>query len=147
RTAGQVVEQWDELKREERSEAGSVLAGVPATLPALARAQALQRRAVRAGFAWESSDQAWQKLEEELDELRQSETGEERLQEAGDVLFALTEVLRQWDVDAEEALRLGCRRFSQAFERMEERLASERRDFPDLSLNEKLSLWRESKGL
>lgn len=143
-TAGQVIEQWEDLKRKERGEEReSALDGVPATLPALARAQALQRRAVRAGFAWENDEQAWDKLQEELGELREASTPEERLHELGDVLFALTEVGRRLDLDAEEAMRLSSRRFDLAYRDMETALRERGQAFADLSAAEKLRLWKE----
>src|SRR3972149_1288472 len=77
-----VVEQWEELKREERGER-SALSGIPAPLPALARAQAIQRRASRAGFAWENVGQAWEALDEELGELREARTPAEQRDELG----------------------------------------------------------------
>jgi len=140
-----VVEQWEELKREERGER-SALSGVPDTLPALVYAQALQRRAARAGFTWETVDQAWEALQEELDELRRAETTEERREEAGDALFALANLARMLDADAEESLRATCRRFRRLFQRSENLAAERGRDYRDLSLDEKLSLWQQAKG-
>ena len=140
-----VVEQWEELKREERGGA-SALSGVPDALPALAYAQALQRRAARAGFTWETVDQAWEALDEELDELRRAETTEERREEAGDALFALANLARMLDADAEESLRSTCRGFTRLFQRSEMLAAERGRDYRDLSLDEKLSLWQEAKG-
>src|SRR6266540_7357927 len=83
-----VIEQWDELKEGERP-GKSALAGIPPSLPALGQAQALQRRAARSGFAFESPDQVWQALEEELDELREAQTPEDKRHELGDAVFAL----------------------------------------------------------
>src|SRR3972149_554942 len=76
------VEQWEGLKREERGERAA-LSGIPAPLPALARAQAIQRRASRAGFAWENVGQAWEALDEELGELREARTPAEQRDELG----------------------------------------------------------------
>ena len=139
-----VVEQWDGLKRKERA-GQSALAGIPATLPALARSQAIQRRAARSGFAWDSAEQAWEKLEEELGELRAAQTDEERREEMGDALFMLA-VLAGWlEVDAEDALRLTCRKFGRRFERLEERAAEGGRSLEAMTLAEKLALWEEAK--
>src|SRR3990172_4945098 len=113
-----VVEQWEELKREERGDQ-SALSGIPPTLPALAYAQAMQRRAERAGFAWESAEQAWEAVEEELNELRQARTPEERREEAGDALFALANLARWLEADAEDALRSTCGGFQRNFQRLE----------------------------
>ena len=139
-----VVEQWEELKREERGER-SALSGIPATLPALARAQAIQRRASRAGFAWENAGQAWEALEEELRELREAATPEEQRDELGDALFALVGLAGWLDVDAEEALRSTCRGFQALFERLEAAVRKSGRDLKQLAIEEKLALWQEAK--
>jgi len=145
-TPEEVVSRWEELKREERR-SESALAGVPETLPALAYAQALQRRATRVGFAWERVEQVWEKLSEELEELRQAKTAEERLEETGDVFFVLAELARWQEVDAEEALQQTSRRFVKRFRRMEARLKERGCQFMEMSVEEKLALWRETKTL
>ncbi len=139
-----VVEQWEELKREERGDL-SALSGIPAVLPALSYAQAMQRRAARAGFAWESPEQAWEALWEELKELRQARTPEERREEAGDALFALANLARWLEVDAEEALRSTCRGFAANFQRVEQAVKAGGRPLHEMSLAEKLALWEEAK--
>jgi tetrapyrrole methylase family protein/MazG family protein len=140
-----VVEQWDDLKRRER-EGQSALAGIPATLPALARSQAIQGRAVRAGFAWERIEQAWEKLDEELGELRAAQTQDERREELGDALFALVGLAGWLDVDAEEALHSTCRGFGTLFQRLEAKVAEGGRPLDQMTLDEKLSLWDGAKG-
>ncbi len=139
-----VVEQWEELKREERG-GQSALAGIPRTLPALARAQAIQRRASGAGFAWEREEQAWEALEEELGELRQADTPQRRGEEVGDALFALAGLAGWLKVDAEEALRSNCHGFQRVFERLEATLREQGRDLADMSTAEKLALWQRAK--
>src|SRR3990172_2400095 len=139
-----VVEQWEELKREERGER-SALSGIPATLPALARAQAIQRRASRAGFAWESAEQAWEALEEELRELREAATPEEQRDELGDAFVALAGLARWVDVDAEEALRSTCGGFQTLFQRLENTVREKGRDLKQMTSAEKLALWQEAK--
>jgi tetrapyrrole methylase family protein/MazG family protein len=145
-TPEEVVEQWDRLKEAEGVRV-SALDGIPVTLPALARAQAIQRRASRAGFRFESIDQVWEALDEELAELRAAETAEERSREAGDALFALTNLARWYEADAEDALRGTCLGFTRIYERMEG-LAGERDiDLAAISTDEKLALWTEAKAL
>jgi tetrapyrrole methylase family protein/MazG family protein len=139
-----VVEQWEELKREERS-GQSALTGIPGTLPALAYAQAIQRRVSRAGFTWEGVDQAWEALEEELAELRQADTPEKRREEVGDALFALVGLARWLEVDAEEALRSTCRGFQRLFQHLEAAVREQGRDLADMSTAEKLALWERVK--
>ncbi len=140
-----VVRQWDEIKQEERGELESVLLGIPPALPALARAQAIQRRTARAGFTWQSTGEVWDALAEELEELRRAETPEERRQEIGDSLFALANLARQMDADAEESLRSASSRFRDRFTRMERQLREEGRRLPDMTMEEKLSAWRATR--
>jgi len=139
-----VVEQWEDLKREERGER-SALSGIPAALPALARAQAIQRRASRAGFAWENAGQAWEALEEELGELREAATPEEQRDELGDALFALAGLARWLEVDAEDALRVTSRRFQTLFKRLENTVREEGRDLRQMTTAEKSALWEQAK--
>lgn len=143
-TPAAVTEQWEDIKRKERNGA-SALTGIPSALPALAQAQTVQRRAGHAGFAWETEEQAWKALDEELAELRAANTPEERYAEAGDAIFALANVARFLDVEGEEALRATIRRFSGLF-RAVENMAGERSvDLRDADLETKLAMWEEAK--
>lgn len=145
-TPQQVLQQWEELKRQERGEDASVLEGIPSTLPALAQAQLLQRRAARAGFTWEEPQQAWEKLQEELAELASARDAAERFHELGDSLFALADVARLHSLDAEDALLAACRRFKESFQALESLLRARNADLSSLSLEEKLAAWREARG-
>jgi tetrapyrrole methylase family protein/MazG family protein len=139
-----VAEQWDDLKREERGER-SALAGIPVSLPGLARAQATQRRAAGEGFSWESEEQVWAALDEELAELRAAAGDDERRRETGDVLFAAAGLARWLDIDAEEALRSTVRRFGKRFERLEETARASGRPLAAMPSDEKLALWDSLK--
>jgi tetrapyrrole methylase family protein/MazG family protein len=139
-----VIEQWDDLKSRERS-TEAALDGVPGSLPALAYAQALQRRAARSGFAFDTVDGAWDALREELDELRTAETPEQRRAELGDALFALANVGRELEADAEDALLSTCRRFIRQFEQMEAIVNARGLDLKEAPLADKLALWEEAK--
>lgn len=140
-----VVAQWDDLKKKERG-AQPALTGIPHALPGLAYAQALQRRAGKAGFAWETEEQAWEALREELDELREAGSAEERKSEAGDALFALANYLRYLDIDAEDSVRQTARGFKRLFEDLEQTVAERGGDLKDLDLGAKLELWEEAKA-
>lgn len=144
-TPEEVVEQWDELKRQERGDQ-SALVGIPQTLPSLAYSQAVQRRAEKAGFAFESVEQVWEALEEELTELREATTADEKRYELGDTLFALANLARWLDVDAEDGLRSTCRGFAENFARMEGIVRERGVDLKDAPVQEKLALWEEAKG-
>jgi len=133
-----VVEQWEKLKGEER-QGQSALTGIPGTLPSLAYAQAMQKRAHRAGFAWERVEQAWEALEEELGELRAADTPEQRREEVGDALFALAGLAGWLEVDAEGALRSTCRGFRTVFQRLEATVKEEGRELREMPAEEKLA--------
>lgn len=143
-TPGAVIEQWEDLKRKERNGA-SALTGVPAALPALAHAQTVQRRAGKAGFEWESEEQAWEALEEELAELRAAKTYEHRREELGDALFALANLARFLDVEAEEALRSTIRGFGGLFRTVEGMANEQALDLREADLETKLAMWEEAK--
>ena len=149
--ARQVERNWEQLKADERRQAGkpepSAMDSVPAALPALSAAQLIQDRAARFGFDWDDVGGVLDKLVEEIGEFRDAATDEERLDEFGDVLFALVNVARWSGIQAEDALRQANAKFRNRY-RVMERLASDRgQDFAKLSLGEKEALWQEAKGL
>jgi tetrapyrrole methylase family protein/MazG family protein len=144
KTPGAVIEQWDDLKRKERN-GRSALHGIPPTLPALAYAQAVQRRAAKAGFAFDSEAQAWAALDEEIAELKAANTREEQAEEIGDVFFALANVARWYETDAEDALRNTSRGFSRTFRRMEELVDGRGVDLKTADVEQKMALWEEAK--
>ena len=149
--ARQVERNWEQLKADERRQTGkpepSAMDSVPAALPALSAAQLIQDRAARFGFDWDDAGGVLDKLVEEIGEFRDAATDEERLDEFGDVLFALVNVARWSGIQAEDALRQANAKFRNRY-RVMERLASERgQDFARLSLDEKEALWQEAKGL
>jgi MazG family protein len=126
---------WEELKARERhakaaasGQPPSVLDGVGVGLPALTRAAKLQRRAARVGFDWPDVAPIFDKIEEEISELRveiDAQASEARLaDELGDLLFAVVNLARRLELDPEQALRGTCRKFERRFRRIEERLAA-----------------------
>lgn len=143
----QVLRNWEQLKAAERGEKAAdqgPFDGIPAAMPALARAQEIQSRAARLGFDWPAATGVWDKVNEELEELR--EAGPEQQEpEFGDVLFSLVNLARWLDVDAESALRAANRRFMNRFGAMQD-LAQERElTFEDMTLEEMDRLWDEVK--
>lgn len=108
---------WEDLKASER--AGRTLDGVALALPALMRAQKLQKRAAKVGFDWPDSDGAFEKIVEEAAELKDAAT-QHRHEEAGDLLFAVVNLVRKLGLDAEAALRDGNAKFARRFEATED---------------------------
>ena len=134
---------WEDLKESERLAAGSkgALDGVASALPALLRAQKLQKRAARVGFDWPDSAGPREKILEELAEVEGA--GPASLEEeAGDLLFSVVNFLRFHHVDTETALRRANRKFERRFAAMED-LAD--RSFADLTLEEQGKLWERVK--
>jgi tetrapyrrole methylase family protein/MazG family protein len=144
-TPDAVIEQWDKLKAGER-EGASAMDAIAATLPALAYAQAHQRRASSAGFAFETAEQVWEALDEELEELRAAATHEDRRQELGDAMFALANLARWYETDAEDALRNTSRSFAAIFRRMEQIMIDRSISLDSAPLEQKLALWQEAKS-
>jgi tetrapyrrole methylase family protein/MazG family protein len=150
--AGQVVQNWEAIKRQEKIAAGkdltvaSVLDGVPQASPALMLAEEYQKRAARTGFEFPALADVLEKLREELDELQQASTPAEQLDEMGDVLFVVIEIARTLHINAEEALRQANRTFKQRFTRMEAIIKSEQREFSSYTLPEWQSLWEKAKA-
>ncbi len=146
----QVVRNWETIKADERAEAGKertdAFGGVARALPALPASREIQERASALGWDWEAIEGVWEKVAEELEELRTASTDDEMLHELGDVLFALVNLSRWMKVDPEEALRSANHRWLARYRRVE-RLAAERGvDLAALSLAEKDVLWDEVKG-
>jgi ATP diphosphatase len=137
--------QWETIKAAERAakEADpSALAGVAIALPALLRAEKLQKRAARTGFDWPDTIGVIDKIVEELDEVREAVTQDERDEEVGDLLFAVVNLARHLNVDPEAALRKGNRKFDRRFRAMED-MAGDR--FASLTLGDKEALWQRAK--
>ncbi len=132
---------WEALKAQERPRAGA-LDGVALALPALLRADKLQRRAARTGFDWPDAHGARAKVVEELAEFDAATDAVHRTEEAGDLLFAAVNYLRKHDIDPEAALRAANAKFERRFAAME---AAAGGAFANLDLDAKEALWSAAK--
>jgi ATP diphosphatase len=137
-------ERWEMLKAKERSAKGalSALDGVARSLPSLSRSDKLQKRAARVGFEWPDMAGPMDKLAEEFAELEAAKTDDERLMEAGDVLFVVVNILRRYGVDPEQALRASNGKFEKRFQAMEVIAGG---SIDGLSLDEQEELWQKVK--
>ncbi|MBD2841771.1 nucleoside triphosphate pyrophosphohydrolase [Erythrobacter rubeus] len=142
---GQMGEtRWENLKETERTAKGatSALDGVALALPALMRAQKIQKRAARTGFDWPDPAGPESKITEEIEELKSATAESDKLEEAGDLLFAAVNYVRAHGVSAEDALRAANSKFERRFREMEDRA---RGRFSDLSLDQQEELWQAVK--
>ncbi|MCK9542689.1 MAG: nucleoside triphosphate pyrophosphohydrolase [Novosphingobium sp.] len=139
-------ERWEMLKAGERAAKGvnGALDGVAQALPALMRAEKLQKRAARVGFDWPDASGPADKVREELDELWDARE-DQRLEEAGDLLFAAVNLVRKMGVAPEDALRAANAKFERRFAAMEAMVRADARDFASLTLEEQDALWAEAK--
>ena len=140
----EVKRNWEQLKLKEGKK--SLLAGVPAGLPAMVKAYRMQEKTKQVGFEWENTEQVWAKVEEELTELRenvQSNAPQADIEEEfGDVIFSLVNYARFIGVDPETALERVNRKFKSRFEYIE---AKAPRPLQDMTLTEMDALWNEAK--
>ena len=132
---------WESLKAQEKPRA-SALDGVALALPALMRADKLQRRAARTGFDWSDAAGARAKVDEELVELADAASPAHRAEEAGDLLFAVVNLLRKHEIDPEDALRAANAKFERRFRGMEQDAGPA---FTGLDLGAKEALWQAAK--
>ena len=137
---------WEALKAAERhdGEDKSALAGVALALPALKRAEKLQRRAARIGFDWPDPAGPRAKIDEELEELDTAATAEERGAELGDLLFSVVNYARHLEIDPEAALREASARFEQRFRKVED-IAD--KPLKDMDIEALEALWQRAKKL
>lgn len=135
---------WENLKANERASKGviSALDGVALALPALMRAQKLQKRAARTGFDWTDPSGSEAKIAEEIAELKDAPNDQAKFEEAGDLLFAVVNFVRAHGISAEDALRAANAKFERRFRAME---ALAGPAFPTLSLEAQEDLWKEVK--
>ncbi len=144
-TSEQVLVKWEEIKAGETRKPRPVL-DVPKNFPALYRAQKIQQKAARVGFDWPDISGAWEKVGEELTELKDAPCEETRQkEELGDLLFAVVNLARFMGIDAEEALQETTRKFVRRFSYIEEKARERKVDLRDMSLEEMDNLWEEVK--
>lgn len=151
-----VKRNWENLKLKEGKK--SILSGVPKSLPATVKAMRLQEKAKQVGFEWENKEQVWEKVEEEIGELRtaindwQSVNSEDLTkqhkkveEEFGDVIFSLINYARFLRIDAENALEVTNKKFTRRFTEMEEEATNSGKNLAEMTLVEMDSIWNSIK--
>ncbi len=147
--SGEVLTQWDAIKRQEKgTQKEGHLHGTGAGLPALMRAQKLQKKAARVGFDWPDAAPVFAKIREEADELEQAVAGGERgavEDEIGDLLFSVVNLARKLGVESEAALAAANEKFTRRFHAVEARLAAEGKALGEATLQEMDAVWEQVK--
>ena len=142
-----VKRNWEKLKLKEDGKK-SVLSGVPAALPATVKAMRLQEKAKQVGFEWDNREQVWDKVEEEIAELKEAialnDAGKTE-EEFGDLVFSLINYARFLQVDAENALEKTNKKFIRRFTQMEQAAAAQNRMLTDMNLAEMDAIWNSIK--
>ena len=156
-SADEVLNIWDNVKLAEKSAADAeadapqgLLDSVPVSFPALLQAYKISRKAVAAGFEWDTVEDVWEKVEEEIAEFKQAcAEGDAQAKELefGDVLFSLVNVARKVGIDAETALRASCRKFRERWAFMEGAAWGQGMRVEDMSMEELQQLWDQAKML
>jgi tetrapyrrole methylase family protein/MazG family protein len=147
----EVTQNWEQLKlAEKKGHRKSALDGIPKVLPALLKAFRLQQKASRFGFDWENSEQVYEKVGEEMEELKEALDASDHDQieeEIGDLLFSVVNLARFLEIDPESALARTNKKFLDRFLYVEKKLAEQGRSLSDSDLAEMDALWDESKSL
>jgi len=146
-TSDQVLQRWDELKKNEKPERKGALDGVPTALPALMKAQEVQKKAAKVGFDWKELRPVLAKVREELAELEKDLVDREKAaDELGDLLFSVVNVARHLKLDAEQCCRDATSKFTQRFLSVERLAEAQGVKMGDLSLGELDLLWEQAKN-
>ncbi|MBI5008821.1 MAG: nucleoside triphosphate pyrophosphohydrolase [Bacteroidia bacterium] len=147
-SARQVEDNWEKLKIKENNGFKPVLSGVPSSLPAVVKANRIQEKVRGVGFDWEKRDQIWDKVLEEISELRMEVENHdtERIEsELGDVLFSIINASRLYGIDPEAALEKTNRKFIKRFNYLEKETLAKGRSLHDMTLDEMNVIWEEAK--
>ena len=144
----EVKRNWEQIKMlEGKGKKKSVLSGVPKSLPAMVKAYRMQEKTAQVGFEWENAEQVWEKVEEEMAEMKETldkDMSQERKEEEfGDVIFSLINYARFKNIDPETALERINVKFKKRFEYIE---ANANKDLEEMSLEEMDALWNEAKA-
>ena len=149
-TAGQVVENWEQLKMKEKGGNKTVLSGVPKSLPTLIKAYRIQDKARAVGFDWQEREQVWDKVKEEISEFEAALDHMDKAEaeaEFGDVLFSLVNAARLYHINPDNALEHTNQKFINRFNYVEAHSIKQGRNLKDMSLEEMDKLWEEAKKI
>ena len=149
KSAGQVEQNWEQIKLKEKGGNKTVLEGVPASLPSIAKAHRIQDKARHAGFDWDIKEDVWPKVEEELNELKHEihKMDREKIEdEFGDLFFSLINAARLYNIDPDNALEHTNQKFIRRFNYIEQRAKEMGKTLKEMTLDEMEVFWQEAKG-
>ncbi len=149
-TAGEVEKSWEQIKLKEKGGNKTILEGVPASLPSIAKAHRIQDKARNAGFDWDKKEDVWDKVSEELTELKNevANMNEDKMEaEFGDLFFSLINAARLYKVNPDNALERTNQKFIHRFNYIEQEAKRQGRNLKDMTLNEMDALWNKAKQL
>jgi len=147
-TANQVEHNWEQIKLKEKDGNRTVLEGVPASLPSIAKAHRIQDKARNAGFDWEQREDVWEKVQEEFTELKNEidSMDKDRMEdEFGDLFFSLINAARLYKINPDNALEHTNQKFISRFNYMEKAASQQGKSLKDMRLAEMETLWQEAK--
>lgn len=144
----EVEQNWEQLKLKEKDGNKTVLSGVPASLPALVKANRIQEKVRNVGFDWEECEQVWEKLQEEIAEVRaeiEAKNADALEAEFGDLFFSLVNTARLYGINPENALERTNQKFTRRFNYLEAQTIQKGRSLKDMRLTEMDQIWEEAK--
>lgn len=141
--SNEVIKNWQQIKKKEKP--SSILSDVPLTLPSLLLAQRLQKIASSVGFDWDNMSGVFDKLKEEIEELKNADTDRKKEEELGDILFVISHLGNFLKIDTEMALRKTCDKFKKRFKAIEDGLKKKGKTFEQSNLDEMETLWQKAK--
>jgi XTP/dITP diphosphohydrolase len=147
-SAGQVEQNWEQIKLKEKGGNKTILEGVPSSLPSLAKAHRIQDKARNAGFDWEEKEQVWEKVKEEFSELKTeiaSMNKEQMEDEFGDLFFSLINAARLYKINPDNALERCNQKFIHRFNYIEQKAKEQGKSLKEMTLAEMEVLWQQAK--
>jgi XTP/dITP diphosphohydrolase len=148
KTAGQVEQNWEQIKLKEKGGNKTVLEGVPTSLPSVAKAHRIQDKARNAGFDWDKKEEVWEKVQEEFLELKKEIAAmdhDKMENEFGDLFFSLINAARLYKIDPDNALERTNQKFIHRFNYMEQKAKEQGKSLKAMTLAEMEALWQEAK--
>jgi XTP/dITP diphosphohydrolase len=149
-SAADVIQNWEQLKLKEKDGNKTVLSGVPASMPSLVKAYRIQDKARAVGFDWDVREQVWDKIEEELNELKvelSGGTADNIEAEFGDLIFSIVNAARLYNVNPDTALEHTNHKFITRFNYLEQQTIRQGRSLRTMTLDEMNKIWEEAKKM